>query len=109
MGDDRDPIVESTLAMYKTRTAEMMEKIKQKQKMLQGFSRHPNKIIRITYVVCVCIVVLFFVPMVVSGLLRGLLMTRTKDVKGYIAEKNGVLAAILIIILLVLLKKANKV
>lgn len=84
-----------------------IDNIRRQQNAIVNVANHPNVFIRILVFLCMMIVMIFFVPMILSGLLKGFGVTRklSKDVNAM--ERKALVGAIIVAVVAYILKKMD--
>jgi uncharacterized BrkB/YihY/UPF0761 family membrane protein len=82
-----------------------IDNIRKQQNAIVNVANHPNVFVRILVFLCMIIVFIFFIPMIMSGLLKGLAVTRNVPKNTDAMERKAIIAAILIAITAYVLKK----
>ncbi len=84
-----------------------IDNIKKQQNAIVNVANHPNVFIRIIVLLCMLIVMIFFIPMILSGLLKGFDVTRKlpKDVNAM--ERKALVGAIIVAVVAYTLKKMD--
>lgn len=105
-----DPFVQGTYDVYQNKIyTAAVDNVRKQADQMKSYGNHQNKIIRILTIIINFIVVFFFLPIVLSGLVKTLSLSRKKvDWEEFFVEKRGMLSAVLLLIMMYAFKKTNK-